>query len=770
MDLSELLRHVASSGLGGHSWTLSADAHVWLVCITLIFAAVGRDLCAFSFRERWSWMMHSCLLQSLTAVLTTLAVVQASACGLLSSTVLLGLSAFAVVMPRSRMASIRAWTYCFLCTLFVTSIMTPIMLPALLPPTPLTLTHRGHHNAFLVPFSGARVFFAPTQSVVANPVLNVFDNAQVTTLVAQAPLTLHNTTFLSIGERVRLFQMQVLLDVGSTIALLGADSLIENCTIRCRALPCLWLHQATVTSVVLRDVRFAHEGSEWYFADGVLPASLCEGSSSSDSGSSSSVARSPIGCVKTEDAFATSAFAPVVPAMPQPTPVSSSPFSVRVDELREVAPLSMLALEHAPLILGVMSTAGKAVVHYAIIPLATFGLNTLLLAVEYARPLLQSAYVLSCKFTTAVSCGAIHVQYFQRLHCEIALHMYENDPHFAMMQSFIDVVVDALKDVHEVPLISPSLYITWNLEKRFAVAFWSACGGAVAVLVRWVAWVWPSMSSVALGPLLAVGQWVCHRAGWLLWWSLTSSLRWDMFDDWAWRINASMVTTLRFLLGPLLALLMMLLSALWGVLRMYQTTSFSTHILMSLLQSGLLGVILYRDFRSRVTSQQSSQSWFMRSIATIPMAVAGMFRHYSARGATYLIAHLVAVLLVVGTGVIPFGGALYSIALHVVLPVASVYGWTIFFHDPETDLIFWRRVVWTCCLRSAACVLIQKTLGDFVFHIVWEIFLGICLVGLGFLGMIWLRRGGSAGAQVHTPLPLPLEERINNERSTREIH
>jgi hypothetical protein len=766
MEVSELFFQI-SNGVSTDAWSVAPEVHVWIIALTLLAAAVGRDLCSFGFRERWRWLTCSFPLQVALAVITLLSVTQASAAGLLSSTLLLGCCAFVVVMPRSQLWYFRAWTLCFLCTLLVASIVTPILLPALLPPTPLTISHRGHRDAFVVPFIGARVYFSPIQSIIANPVFNVFDNAQLTTLIPQAPLTLHNTTILSSGSRLRLFQLSLTLDAGSSIAVLGTGSHVENCTIRCDVLPCLWLRRSNAATSVLRDVRFAHQEQEWYIADAAT-TNFC---------SPSSIASlPPIGCVDALDDTSASSFSPVTPVVAAARSSSTSSYSIRVEELRDVAPLAMLALEHVPLVLGVASTLGNAAVGYIVVPLFQVLMSGLIITSDIMVPLLRSAYVLGCKVTTVVACRAISVPYFQQLHCEVAFHTYENDVHFLMIQTAVTVVVEALKDVHEVPIVSPSLYMSWNLEHTMAIECWSALAQMLRLAAHGILWLWPTVSSFAVGPMVSAAQSVSRAVGRAVWWSFAVSVQSNLLDEWAWNINAAILGALRLLLDPLLSLVSALLWALWGLMRVYQTTSFSTHLLITLIQSGLLGVILFRDFKGRVTSQQEHQSWLMRSVATIPMAVAGMFRHYSARAATYLLVHLVSVILVVGAGVIPFGGALYSLSLQLILPLASTYGWSIFFHDPESDETFWLRVVWTSCLRAIGCVVIQKTLGDFVFHIVWEIFMGLCMVGLGFLGMLWMRRDTKSGVAASPPVDAPptqvMTPRVveNAERASREIH
>ncbi|CUG84132.1 transmembrane protein, putative [Bodo saltans] len=777
MEVGELFHHISSLGVGSSSaqWSVAPEVHVWIIAITLLAAAVGRDICSFGFRERWRWFTCSFLLQTVLALAVVLSVTQAAAAGLLSWTVLLGCCAFVVVMPRSQLWYFRAWTLCFLSTLLVASILTPVMLPALLPPAPLAISHRGHRDAFVVPFGGARVFFSPTQSIVANPVFNVYDNVQLTTLISQAPLMLHNTTIVSSGNRFRMFQLSLTLDSGSGIAVLGAESYVENCTIRCDTLPCVWLRRANAATVVLRDVRFAHQDQEWYIGDGSA-TNFCSPSSSSTS--IEDARPPPIGCVDAVDE-STSAFSSLAPVLPRAS-VSSVASPIRVEELRDVAPFAMLALEQVPMVLGAASAIGSAVGLYVVIPLGRIVVSALMLTADVVIPIVQAAYVLGCKIATVVSCRVITVSYFQRLHCAVAFHAYENDAHFATIQVVIDMLTDTLKDVHEVPIVSPSLYMSWNLERHVALLCWNGAWQVTRVALNGVTWLWPTLSSFAVGPLVGVLHSGSRAVGQLMWWSISFSFQSNVFDIWAWKINAAILGGLRFLLDPLFSLVRMVFWALWGLLRVYQTTSFSTHLLVTLLQSGLLGIILYRDFRGRVTSQKENQNWFMRSVATIPMAVAGMFRHYSARAATYLVVHLVSVILVVGTGVIPFGGALYSLALQFILPTASTYGWTIFFHEPETDELFWRRVSWSSCLRALGCVVIQKTLGDFVFHIVWEIFMGICMVGLGFLGMLWMRRdkknNGSLPPTVTAEAVQPSQQvatpRVvdDTDRASREIH
>jgi hypothetical protein len=745
MDILKAMSSFSGASLQGE-WSFAPEVHVGLICMTLLMAAVGRHICAFGFQSRWRWIATCLVTQALGVSLTALALAQASAAGLLSATVLLGLAAFLVVVPRG-LGWNALWSCCAY-TLLVASLLTPQMLPTLLPATPLSLSRtRTSDDAFVIPFSGARVFFSPSLSVIANPVLNVFDHVQLSTLIPRAPLTLHKTSILSSGDGARLWQLNLTLSAGSQVVMLGENSRIDNCTLRCESVPCLWLLKAHASRVMLRDVRIAFEAQQWYAA-AECGADLCD---------AASVFAPAIRCLQAPSNASPSAspsvfshLEPVVATAATARQSNRGPTALDMDMLRSVAPLSMLALEQVPAVLGFCTAMCGAVHNWVVMPCSRTLVFIAGQLIAYAAPALRYVYETLCKLATAVTCRAISWKYVQGMHCEAALRFYESDAQFAMMQAVTDMVVDALKDFNEIPLVSPSLRIAWELETKTALVLWRCVFEAFVFLVDVIVWVWPFASSILLGRFLRSITRLMHDISALVWWSLSIAAFHDPLDGWAWRLNVGVLGGLRILMNPLLSFCVMLLSAAWRLVRVYQTTSVSTHLLICFLQTALLGMILYRDFRGRVSTRVQSQNWFMRTVATIPLAVASMLRHYSTRTATYMIVHLVAMILVVGTSVIPFGGTLYTLVLQFVFPVASTYAWTVFFHDAASDDAFWWRIAWSSGAKGLGCVLVQKTLGDFVFHIVWEICVGILMVGVGFLGLLWARRGSQRAAS--TPL------------------
>lgn len=758
MDFGTLSR-LSSSATDGN---LAPEGHVLLVCGTLLLAAVGRDVSTLSLGERWRWVTTSLLFQLFGLFAATLSLTRASAAGLLTATTLLGCAAFLVVVPR-RGLTVRTALSCLLFTLLIASVLTPVLLPALLPATSLTLAQTNGQSAFVVPFGGARVYFPPSLPVVANPVLNVFDSVEISTLVPRSPMTLHRTLILSSGHGVRLTQLNLTLIAGSSVALLGGDSSIENCTLRCDVWPCLWLRKSHAHTAVLQDVRFANGADQWYVAssgaggyevtcdrraDHYIPA---------------------IGCLDTEDGTP-SAVLSTSPATDRTNKKKSSGVAIDMQMLRSVSPLSMLALEHVPALLSFFSAVGRSALKWIVQPLCALLADVAKRLISFGLPVLQSSYLFSCKLITAVSCRAVNLHIFQRVHCEEAMRLYESDVQFVLMQSGIDLVEDALKDFHEIPVLSPSLRIAWGLESSAALWSWKTAGAIFLLILSGVRWVWPILSAFAFGPLFTAVEYVMQGVARLMCWSIVVSLRSSVLDSWAWDANAAILRGVGLLLQPFLSLCSMMLAAVWSLLRVYLTTSFSTQLLVVFLQTALLGLILYRDFRTRVTSRSQEQSWFMRTVTAVPLAVAAMFRHYSKRAATYLVLHLLGVILVVGTSVIPFGGALYTVALQIMLPAASTYGWSIFFHDLETDTAFWWRLSSSCFVKGIMCVLIQKTLGDFVFHIVWEVCMGMGMVGVGFMGMLWVRRGKMGQGGGASPPPSPVVEFVGATENSREIH
>lgn len=235
------------------------------------------------------------------------------------------------------------------------------------------------------------------------------------------------------------------------------------------------------------------------------------------------------------------------------------------------------------------------------------------------------------------------------------------------------------------------------------------------------------------------------------------------------------------------------------LLRRYNSTSFSIHASVVLLQTALLLVAMRNEMNEYVAAElqlhkqrqqqrsltdalvpgggSSGGSLLTRYLPTrlmsrLPLSafasrVNGFWMlvraHHVACG-RYVLLHAVAVLVLIGLSVLPFTSKLYALSLRYVVPWMSAQCFLVFFSpDPPPA----RRVALLVALRIAGTTLLQNTVGEFIYHILTDLLIAVGLMGgLALLLWAWPHRKELARQvataitdSLHaTPMPTPRRE------------
>ena len=231
-------------------------------------------------------------------------------------------------------------------------------------------------------------------------------------------------------------------------------------------------------------------------------------------------------------------------------------------------------------------------------------------------------------------------------------------------------------------------------------------------------------------------------------------------------------------------------------MRVYCGTTFSVHVSVAAVQSAVVLAILVRAMRRLRQEEGGAVSSagrlaFLRRLAPrwtgFPAAMMELCKTHTATVALYGTYHLVATFLVIGTSLVPFASGLHAVSLHAIFPALSSYAFLCFFYDnPLSPIVVHgppattrtavmsaaqaaaaegqgrlgntvglapRRVfMLVSLLKAVVTVFVQKTLGDLLSHVVWEIARVALLAAVAVLGARTFAARSSASAQ---PATLP---------------
>lgn len=194
-------------------------------------------------------------------------------------------------------------------------------------------------------------------------------------------------------------------------------------------------------------------------------------------------------------------------------------------------------------------------------------------------------------------------------------------------------------------------------------------------------------------------------------------------------------------------------------MKWYSTTSFSIHIFVVLAQSVLL-VIAMRNEMSALVAQEEEQQQKRRQqqraiagskynvLRIIPSSVtnwvpmrSAMTRFYgfillihAHQNACiqYVLHHGVLFFVLIGLSVVPFAGKLYAFTLRYVLVWVSSKGFLLFFTESPTM----QQMLLYGVGRIAVTLLLQRTLGDFLYYLLKDLLIAGLLIG-GTALVVW---------------------------------
>ncbi|KAG5466738.1 hypothetical protein LSCM1_00914 [Leishmania martiniquensis] len=190
----------------------------------------------------------------------------------------------------------------------------------------------------------------------------------------------------------------------------------------------------------------------------------------------------------------------------------------------------------------------------------------------------------------------------------------------------------------------------------------------------------------------------------------------------------------------------------WAIslVRRYNKTSFSTHMAVVLLQTALLGIAIRNELKKSVMVEQP-QGTPARSLLTryLPASTAAwlspgsfvkrfsgfwmLVRAHLFACMWYLLLHVVAAIVLIGLSVLPFASKLYALSLHYVLPWLSCQYFLAFFSRDVPPL---RDVAVYFVGRMAVTTVLQDTVGDFLYHVLKDLFIAVGLIG-GLTLLLW---------------------------------
>jgi hypothetical protein len=181
----------------------------------------------------------------------------------------------------------------------------------------------------------------------------------------------------------------------------------------------------------------------------------------------------------------------------------------------------------------------------------------------------------------------------------------------------------------------------------------------------------------------------------------------------------------------------------------YGRTSFSIHIVVTVIQSLLLLVAMRNEMRElieaehrRTTSPHSPLRVLTRffpssvqhylPLPSITARVNGfvlLVRAHHQACMNYLLLHFVGVLVLIGLSALPFTSKLYYLSLRYVLPWLSAKAFLVFFDDPPST----RATAVLVVLRVILSTILQQTVGDFLYYLVRD-----AVIALGVFGGVTL--------------------------------
>lgn len=594
--------------------------------------------------------------------------------------------------------------------------------------------------------------------------------------IPQAVLIQRNLSIISTGRftTIRLLDL-TLQGRESGLVLFGDHTSLQNVTLRCSGCsPCLWVTARSAASLSIEDSVVMVNGSLIHL-NASLIAAVCRRTAQPSSATPSRTegpldVSNVMHCMVIEDeenVFRAVASTTTMERFP------TEPFR----RYSANAPWIVMAMHDAPLIFGTVRRGvlwlSGTVVEPSLSLVWRWGVVAYLWCkpwlMEVERGLWKVAAVLVCRYRSLTLSPNWLDEY-----CDKSSTYYRHDKLYNVMLTFTEAVEVAVRDFEGIPVVSRTLAWAWNAELLLASALWN-------LSLRGIQWLWrPELATaVATQLLLPVVEWTWRlltAAAAVVWWSLVVTF--PLGSSVAIDFSFAVLRALTALVSPLWSLLVMIVGSVWSVWKVYTNTSFSVQLIVALGQTALLAFVLWKDFKERLEAKKGkgkSSIWSWVSDASVaPVVIAAMTTQYSGQAILYGALHLVAILLALGTSVIPFGSKLFAFCLSVVFPLSSTYGWTAFFVDrTEAPRRFWFKVAIAMAIKVPLSIVLQKTIGDVVYHLLSDIITTL-VIGGALLGgtTLYLRRAKAArqqhlisAAAVNAPLH---EEAFRDE--VREIH
>ena len=521
-------------------------------------------------------------------------------------------------------------------------------------------------------FSGHVLFVPPEVTTVTRPIAIFHDDVGLTSPNHHA---FTSTSIISLASYAKLDSLNVTLMRGAHIILHGADNVIQSSQITCLTLPCIRVRSSgfeapfpllNVTLVSIEPTQRMHivAGST---------STLC---------------------------------------MDNPFVACGADHSLFIgEEVWDQRPLGLIVAMLLPAIVKSVGDAGSMLLWDAILPCSAQSWQVIVACVSSVYPYISIAVEHIYATALGFICGAFHSQ--QLGVCNMPLP-------YVHASSAIGAFGVAGTISREIEIFFSEVGL--GVVRRL---FWSCLVLECNIVLHIARFTWLAVKC---------GWWAAApaaRAALDVAWLLLQCTRWCALVD----FHAALL-----LMNPCVQLIALLILAAWqwflyamGLTSIlwvmyYGETSLAVHATIVMLQTVVVAIALWSEFKRMIAQRRAGQWFGLRSIYAVGIVV----QNHAKPCVVYGVSHLVCFVLIVGFSMLPFvGERVRSVAQQIVLPLASSYSYTLFFDaDPSRQ-----RVLWSFSAKVALAVALQRTVGNLLNAVLRELLTtgALALASVGFL-------------------------------------
>ncbi|RNF05354.1 uncharacterized protein Tco025E_07793 [Trypanosoma conorhini] len=563
------------------------------------------------------------------------------------------------------------------------------------------------------------------------------------------------TQFLvSLADDTRIYALEGCVRTASSgqrpmhrIALLGSNARMEGVTIRCR-LPTSKEIQTNMFNVrclgLASDVLLVDVEVELYDGNGYLA-------------SSQSIRRAE-GCVdalgqlRQLNKFLFSGTGSLVvcfprlgghamlrlledPSVAPPTLKRQVPYSIRC--LWHMPTVLQSAQEHLTYVLESVLLAGTSAATVKLFEWAVVARCATLRAVRKATPYAVAAMENVNVLTTGVYCSATR-RHPQHPFCNVSSQKYAEDRRYVLGAQIGNSSCDAFRWALDRLDFVPGLWgaYSWAFKAEWEITVFCVKGLGTVVMVLCRAVVLPVCRVVSLAarslvdglrrlaPSLADVLGLSTLKGFLgsavsCFWRAELyllALEWKFICQ----LLYCLLTWAAMPLGPGFNLVCEVFGRVRYILGLYTTTTLSAHVFVALIQTVFILVALRNELRKITTRERGRYPAFLRqsTVGEFAMMLWAFTRVHSVVTIRYLGAHFMLLFMLLGLSALPFFAKMYNLALFVGFPCVSSHVCLRFFaKEPR-----WRDVLWLSAVKGLLVIVVDRTIGNLVAHVLRELF------------------------------------------------